>query len=151
MTVETVTDQLATIEAAITGITKAYSLDEIPNKLSAAVLPAIINVPGKALYERRGDRLAAEIRNYRAILYVAPLESPVDFWRKANTAEPLFAAIRNALLARMTLESISNVEDCELTEDTGLIPIVDFGMTYVGVEFTVRVTELVRVTYDDTA
>jgi len=146
MSVETITDRLAEIEGAITGITKAYSFDKTPNRLDKVMMPCFINYPGPATYEDRGE-LLAETRAYRATLITAPMESPIDLFRQCDLVEPLITRIRDALVARITLLSLANVEVARLTGDTGLITL--FGDSYLGVQFNVEIVELSEVAYVD--
>ena len=146
MSVETITDRLAEIEGAITGITKAYSFDETPNQFTQAMMPCFINFPGPATYEARGE-LLAETRAYRATLITAPMESPIDYFRQCDIVEPLITRVRDALAARITLLSLADVEVAKLVGDSGLIAL--FGESYLGVQFNVEVVELSEVTYVD--
>jgi len=146
MSVETITDRLAEIEGAITGITKAYSFDETPNRLDQAMMPCFVNFPGPATYEDRGE-LLAETRAYRATLITAPMESPIDLFRQCDLVEPLITRVRDALAARITLLSLANVEVASLVGDSGLTAL--FGDQYLGVQFNVEVVELTEVAYVD--
>lgn len=146
MSVETITDRLAEIEGAITGITKAYSFDETPNRMTQAMMPCFVNFPGPATYEDRGA-LLAETREYRATLITAPMESPIDFFRQCDLVEPLITRVRDALAARITLLSLADVEVARLVGDTGLTAL--FGNSYLGVQFNIEIVELTEVTYVD--
>jgi len=147
MSVETITDQLAAIEGAITGITKAYSFDETPNRMTQAMMPCFVNFPGPATYEDRGGGLLAETRAYRASLITAPMESPIDFFRQCDLVEPLITRVRDALAARITLLALADVEIARLTGDSGLMAL--FNNLYLGVQFNVEIVELTEVTYVD--
>lgn len=146
MSVLAVTDALATLEKTISGINAAYSLDETPQRLNVSSLPAFINWPGTATYETRTG-LAIETRSYRCILYIAPLESPVEMRYKGATAEPLLAAARLVFLGSPGLASTTDVLSARLVGDSGLIIIEDYGGFYLGIEFTVQVQEEINVTY----
>lgn len=148
MSVAEVTDALATLEKTITGVKAAYSLNEIPQRLNVSALPAFINWPGAATYEARTG-LAIETRTYRCILYIDPIQSPVEMRYKGANAEPLLAAARNALLGAPGLAGATGVLAMRFTGDSGLVAIEDYGGDYLGVEFTVQVQEEINVTYTD--
>lgn len=146
MSVATVTDALATLEKTISGINAAYSLDEIPNALHT--LPAFVNWPGAATYEAVAG-MAIETRTYRCILYVAPVQSPLEMRYKGKLAEPLLAAARNTFLGAPGLAGTAGVLAMRFTGDSGLVAIEDYGGAYIGAEFTIEVQENVNVTYTD--
>lgn len=146
MSVATVTDALAVLEKTITGVKAAYSLDETPNALHT--LPAFVNWPGAATYDARTG-LAIETRAYRCILYVTPVQSPVEMRYKGKLAEPLLAAARSVFLAAPGLAGTTGVLAMRFTGDTGLVAIEDYSGVYIGAEFTVQVQEEINVTYTD--
>jgi hypothetical protein len=146
VSVATVTDALATLEKTITGVRAAYSLDETPNTLHT--LPAFVNWPGAATYEVHTG-IAVETRTYRCILYVTPVQSPVEMRYKGKLAEPLLAAARSAFLGAPGLAGTTGVLAMQFTGDSGLVPIDDYGGVYIGAEFTVQVQEEINVTYTD--
>jgi len=146
VSVATVTDALAALEKAITGVKAAYSLDEIPNTLIA--LPAFVNWPGAATYEVHTG-IAIETRTYRCILYVTPVQSPVEMRYKGKLAEPLLEAARNAFLGAPGLAGTIGVLAMRFIGDSGLVAIEDYGGVYIGAEFTVQVQEEINVTYTD--
>ncbi|MGQ9491731.1 MAG: hypothetical protein ACUVS6_13745 [Anaerolineae bacterium] len=146
MSIATVTDALAALERTIPGVRAAYSLDETPNTLHT--LPAFINWPGAATYEAVAG-LAVETRSYRCVLYVTPVQSPLEMRYKGKLAEPLLAAARDAFLGAAGLAGTLGVLSMHLTGDTGLVALEDYGGVYIGVEFTVQVQEHVHVTYKD--
>jgi len=144
VSIETVTDALAALEKTIQGVKAAYSLDEIPNGLHT--LPAFINWPGAATYVVHTG-MAVEVRTYRCILYVTPVQSPVEMRYKGKLAQPLLEKARAAFLGAAGLASTTGVLAMRFTGDSGLVAIEDYGGAYIGAEFTVVVEEQINVTY----
>ena len=146
MSVAAVTDALATLEKKITGVKAAYSLNETPQRLNVSALPTFINWPGAATFET-ATGIGIETRQYRCILFIDPIESPVEMRYKAATAEPLLAAARLAFLGVPGLASTTDVLSARLVSDSGLIVIADYGAQYLGSEYIVEVKEEFNVTY----
>jgi hypothetical protein len=149
MSLETVAEALAAIAGGATGVTKAYGLDDVPSRLDATYLPTVVVWPGAGTYVRQGARVVSLSRAWRVLLFIAPRENPAEMKRQAALAQPVFEALKDVLLAHETLHGVTGVESAFLTGDTGLTAIEDFGLTYVGAEFTVTVVEVMGVTYQD--
>jgi len=146
MSVETIAARLASIQAAITGIVTAYGLDEIPNALRSAQLPAFINVPGEATHVQIADDLLQETRTWYMLLFLAPVEAPVQVAQRMSLARPFFARVRDAFAARDGLESLSGVLRSAFLGDNGVTAPLEFGGTmYSGIEFRLQTLELVQV------
>lgn len=152
MSVTTVTDRLASIqENSITGITAAFGLSEMPNSLKKSQLPAVVNLPGEAEYEPRGNDRQAVSRIYLMNFYFTPVESPSEIARQAVIAEPFPLRVQQAFANRPTLEGLQGVENSELAGDGGFAALAYGGVEYLGIQFQIQVIEIVEITYDDTA
>ena len=152
MTVETIATRLARIWGDITGITKAFDLDEIPNTLQSAQLPAVICVPGEAEYANVGSDTEQETRTWYMLLYIAPVNRPVGVAQRMGRASPFFSRVRAAFAARDGLESLSGVLESELLSDSGTTQPLQFGGDlYTGIEFRLRTVELANITRVDYA
>jgi len=142
MTVGTVLDKLATIQATITGITKAYGHDDLPNSLKTAQLPAFINLPGAATSEDVfGQAAEVETRTYRMLLYVTPIERPSDIATRMNRVEPFFDRVKDKFRSYALLDSLTDVIFTSTVDDIGLTAMEYAGVLYAGVEFTLDVME----------
>lgn len=151
MSVQTIATRLARIQTDITGITKAFDLDEVPNKLTTAHLPAFINVPGEATAEWRADDLWAETRLWYMVLYITPLQRPYEIAFRLGEARVFFERVRDAFVARKTLESLRYLEDSTYLGDSGnVLPLVFAGTEYTGIEFRLQTVELTNITPCDT-
>jgi hypothetical protein len=152
MSIDTVTTQLATIQAAITGITKAYAFDETPNSLTPAVLPCFTNIPGTAEFAVPpgtpwGDGVAAETRRYEMWLWICPASSPVDVKRQASAVQGHIENVKAAFYGRPQLEGLQGVFRARLVSDTGPAVQEYGGTEYVCVGFVEEITFLEQVTY----
>jgi hypothetical protein len=153
--IDAVTAQLATLEAAITGVTKAYAFDETPNVLVADLLPCFTNVPGAAEYEdlsaTMGDGVGAEVREYEAWLWYAPVQSPPDALRHAAGLQALIEDVKVYFFGRPYLGGLQFVLRARLVSDTGPVisPYAQGGTEYSAVGFRLVVEYLTQITYGD--
>jgi hypothetical protein len=147
MSVTTIATRLARIQADIDGITSAFDLDEIPNSLTSAHLPAFVNVPGEASAERIADDLWRETRLWYMVLYISPLQRPFELAFRMGIVRPFFVRVRDAFVARKTLESLRYLEDSTYLGDSGnVLPLVFAGTEYSGIEFRLQTVEITNVT-----
>ena len=147
MSVTTIATRLARIQTDITGITSAFDLDAIPNKLTSAHLPAFVNVPGEATSEWRADDLWAETRLWYMVLYITPLQRPYEIAYRLGEVRAYFERVRDAFVARKTLESLRYLEDSTYLGDGGnVVQLIFAGTEYSGIEFRLQTVELTNVT-----
>jgi hypothetical protein len=154
---DAVTTQLAAMEANITGVTKAYAFDAIPDALASAALPAFTNIPGEAQYftaeeanQLWGVGVATELRAYEAWVWYKPVQRPPDAWRHASGLQDLHNAAKAYLLARPQLEGLQYVLKARLVADTGPIVteyVTGSGNNYSACGFTIEVAYMLKVTY----
>lgn len=138
MSVQTVKAKLAEIEAAITGITRAYA--QAPHALTTADLPAVVNFLGAAEYDfLTVGKVTREKRTYLVRVYVAPVSSGAAY-EAEKLCEPFFARLRDALGNAHTLAGL--VSDARLTADGGVQVFGHGNVDYIGIEFRLLVTEL---------
>jgi hypothetical protein len=127
--------QLAVEEATVTGVTKAFSLSDIPNKLVSGFLPCFINVPGPATYEAYGGHNVMERRTWRLMLYVCPIAVPSDVATKAQVVEPFFRDVVAVFAGAQQLSGESGVEFTWIGSDDGLDVLEYAGDLFAGIEF----------------
>lgn len=145
MTIATVAERLAAIQTDhVAGIVKAYDIDEIPNNLQTANLPAFINVPGEAVQAEYDGDTWSETRIWYMLLYIAPVERPVEVALRMAAAAVFLPLVRQVFSDRNGLESLQGVLSSRLTGDSGLAtPLQYGGATYTGIEFRLEVRELI--------
>ena len=146
MSVETVKARLATIQAGITGVRRAYA--EVPNSITAADMPLFVTLTGPANHDWQalGSDQDKEQRTYRMRLFVMPLGQGYP-GEGENAAEPFFTRVRDTFSARPGLEGLTGVQSATLIGDSGLV-VLDFQeQQYWGIEFELQVVEYVEVTY----
>lgn len=146
--VDVVLPLLAAIEAEIPGIGACHAAP--PLSISAADLPAFINLPGPAtVSEPQDDDGASEFfeqRVYYCILLVAPAGSGVEgeAFEKCNS---WFKRVRNKLASYQALKGAAALQ-MTYGGDAGARPdIVYNGNAYFGIRFTVTIQGRVRVPY----
>jgi len=146
MSVATVATRLARIQVNITGIVKAFDLDEIHNTLHTAQLPAFISVPGEATIVKYDDMLQ-ETRQWFMLLYVCPIERPAQVAQRMSLVSPFFSRVRDAFSARDGLESLTGVLSSTYLGDSGTPAPLEFGgVLYAGAEFRLQTVEIASVT-----
>ena len=151
--IDAVTTQLKALEASITGIAKAFAFDETPNALTTAILPCFTNIPGPANYvdvsQQFGAGVGAEVREYEAWCWYAPVQSPPDILRHAAGLQTLIEAIKVYFLARPQLGGLRYCLRARLVSDTGPVvtPFLSGRTEYSAVGFRFEVEYLVNITY----
>jgi hypothetical protein len=153
--IDAVSTQLAALEESITGITKAFAFDEMPDALSTAFLPCFTNIPNGAEYvdvsAQYGTGIVAEVRQYEATCWYKPVQAPPDMSRHAAGLQTLIEAIKVCFLNRPQLGGLCYCIRARLLGDTG--PIVSAFMggktEYSAVGFTIEVEYLTNITYED--
>lgn len=145
MSIATVAERLAAIQIDhVAGIVKAYDIDEIPNSLATANLPAFINVPGEAVQAAFDDDEWIETRTWYMLLYIAPIERPVEVAQRMAAAAVFLPLVRQVFADRDGLESLAGILSSRLTGDSGLAtPLQYGGLTYAGIEFRLEVKEII--------
>jgi len=151
--IDIVTTQMAALEENITGVTKGYAFDQTPNSLQTAVLPCFTNIPLNAEYvdvsAQFGKDVSAEVRDYTAWLWYAPVQRPADISRQASGIQTLVQAVKAYFLARPQFGGLRYVISAPMIADTGPMT-ADYmgnGTEYTCVGFTFRVTYLEKITF----
>lgn len=146
MSVVTVKTRLATIQAAITGVKRAYA--QAPLSLPDSDLPCFVNFTGAATHESRvgGADVDAETRQYLMRLFIKKSGQGID-GEAERLCEPFFDLVRDTFMARPGLEQLNSVQLARLLGDSGVNALVYAGEQYIGIEFRLQVMELLRVTY----
>lgn len=145
MTVETVKARLVAICESITGVKGA---SRTPRNIVGAELPWCVVLAGPAEY-RDGSTLGNEVREYRIILIVQSWAQGPEYEAEELT-EPFYERFRDEFMQNTGLDTGNNdpltgVQDAQIVRDTGTTDIELAGVTYSGVEFTIRVWGLFDV------
>ena len=141
MSVSTIVTRLALIQNDIDGVRRAYDLDDMPNRLQATLLPAVVNFPGPAAYEGFGSGDIVETREYLMRLYVTPAQTPIDAAKKASRVEPFFRRFLIAFADAQQLDDLGDVQWAWIGEDGGLIAMQYADDWFAGIEFRLTVKE----------
>ena len=145
MSVDTVIPVLTAINAAITGVVRAY--DTLPGSLNAADCPAMLIIPGPAEQEQITLQGMLEERIYTLLVYVKPIA--LDKFNEAyNDARAFFRRVQEAYGAANRLNDLATVLDAHIVSDSGVQPLVYGQVQYAGIEFRLRVREMVGMTID---
>lgn len=153
MSITTIKERLAEIQAEIEGVKRAYANG--PKTLPVADLPCFVNFTGPATDDWRslGADYDQESRLYIMRLYVAPAQQGIDGQAEA-ACEPFFPLVRDLFASRPGLGTgsvdtqLAGVEAIYLG-DQGVSILLYAGVEYVGLECRLQVTELVDRSYDD--
>jgi hypothetical protein len=147
MTLATVSARLATIQATITGVTKAFDVfDDAPNALKDTYLPCFISVPGPSVYEGYGGSWVDETRIWRMMLFVTPIQRPSDVAKKAALVAPLFRATLTKFADAQQLNDLGGIDLAWISADDGLDVLEYAGELYAGIEFQLQVKEAYALT-----
>ena len=141
MSISTVAARLAKIQKGITGVRKAFDLDELPNSLKGTYLPCFVNVPGPATYEGWGSGDIVETRLWRMMLFVTPIQRPSDMATKAVMVQPFFRRVVAAFADAQQLDDLTDVQLAWAEGDDGLDVLEYAGELYAGVETRLTVKE----------
>jgi len=141
MSVSAIVTRLALIQSGIDGVRRAYDLYDMPNKLQATLLPAVVNFPGTAAYEGFGSGDIVEMREYLMRLYVTPAQTPIDAAKKAARVEPFFRRFLTAFADAQQLDDLGDVQWAWIGEDGGLIAMQYADDWFAGIEFRLMVKE----------
>jgi len=151
-TVENLSAFLATVEAEIAGVNRAYAAP--PETVSGNGV-VFVNLPGPATLVPEGsDDLATEVyetRQFYCNLLVAPTGTGLSGEIIARTM-PFFSAVRDKFLSLSASGRSGQVNILGLVYmgDSGILQNMEYGgIQYTGIRFTVAVTGRVRASYDD--
>jgi hypothetical protein len=156
VTVVATTSQLASFCALISGVTTSFG--SIPRVVQDADLPAIVILPGRAVYDQTqtGENDVVEDRIYQVMLLVKLALQGTEN-QVMTEVLPFFQTVRDYFLARpgMEVDKANNptgnvVYHSELLGDSGfqIIPYPD-PKFYGGIVFDVRVQEWAAVSFAD--
>ncbi len=145
MSVQTVATQLAAVERRISGVKRAFDLDDLPNALTDAHLPAFVNVPTAATYSWPASLYAEEQREWRLLLYVCPVERPGDVAKRMKLLAPWFRRVPLEFAKSLMLDDLSGVDLTLVTADDGVDTLDYAGSLYAGIEFRLGVHETFTV------
>lgn len=153
LAISTVKTRLSEIQAAISGVKRAYV--DAPMSLAEADLPLFCTFLGPATvdYEQFGDGEALGMRDYLMRLYVTPVQSGED-GEAEKAVETFVASVYAAFQARPGLSSataghtspLEGVEMARLISDNGAAVLPFAGVNFLGIEFRLRVWEIASYT-----
>lgn len=150
--------RLALIQGAISGVTRAYA--QAPRTLGAD-LPAFVNLTGPAAHNwaMLGADGDYEQRDILMRLYVTPWELGIP-GESEELVEPFLERVRSTFSARPGLGSyglglapaseyppLDGVLRSYLVGDNGIQAYAYTGQGYVGVEFRLRIMNIIAVVY----
>lgn len=147
MSVETVKDQLAVLQAAIPGVRRAYA--QLPRTaLVDADLPLFLNFARETTYDwsNIGHDMQRDIRLYIMQLYVLPAQLGIE-GEAENLVEPWIKTVVDYFRARPKLGQLQYVQEAWIEGDSGPRQFARADIPYWGVEFRLRVTEYYPRTY----
>lgn len=141
MSVDTIRQQLATLEALIAGVNRAY--DTLPRgPIVEADLPLFLNFVRDATYDWRmlGASDNIEIRQYILWLLVMPIQlaAPGEGEEKAM---PFIKTVMDYFKARPQLGGTAQIQNAIITGDSGPKQLPWADTYYWGIEFRLQVTE----------
>jgi hypothetical protein len=153
LTISTVKTRLSYIQAAISGVKRAFV--DAPMSLAEADLPLFCTFLGPATndYEEFGDGEVLSARDYLMRLYVAPVQSGED-GEAEKAVETFVAPVYAAFQARPGLSSattghtapLAGVMKSWIISDNGAAVLPFAGVNFLGVEFRLRVWEVASYT-----
>lgn len=149
MAINTTAARITTIVSGITGITSAWDVydTDLPNLLRDTHLPACIIIPGGANYEVNANGYVDEIRDFRMLLYVTPVERPEDVQKKANLMAPFFRRFITTFADAQKLNDLLAIQEARFVTDSGHDNLLEMGgLLYAGIEFTLMVREEYQLT-----
>ncbi len=152
MSVTTVTARLAEILLDIPGIERADAAR--PKSISPADLPAFMVLTGDAQNDenRSTDDFIYSVRTYRLALLVKPWPTGLEF-EAEEAVRPFIDLVNDTFMSRPGLEnpkgqnSLDGVLITWLSGDSGILSIELNRIDYAGVEWQLRVEEILPRTY----
>ena len=145
MSVETVATQLAVIERRISGVKQAFDLSELPDAMHDSYLPAFVNVPTTAEYSWPASLYAEEVRTWRLLLYVCPVERPVDVAKRMVLLAPWFRRVVLEFAKSLFLDDLSGISLSLVQADDGVDTLDYAGALFAGIEFRLSVRDTFTV------
>jgi hypothetical protein len=149
MTIDTVRTQIAALQAAIPGITRAF--DQLPrHDISVADLPAFVNFVREGVYNWTLDGATADqdVRKYVMWLLVLPHQEGLSDGEAERRVEPFVPTVRDYFAARPKLGgAINDVKSAVITGDSGPRQLIYADTVYWGAEFQLTVTERLQRVY----
>ncbi|MGC9395389.1 MAG: hypothetical protein ACP5J4_11095 [Anaerolineae bacterium] len=129
---------IGTLLSGVSGIERVYTT--APNSLPPADLPAAVIYTGSGVYAERGYNQRGETRQYIIRVYVLSLQQGVP-GEAENRCEPFLVSVRAAFPDGHRLNRLAGVLEARLTGDQGISVLVLGGVSYLGVEFALEVTQ----------
>lgn len=144
MDISAVKTRLVEIQEAIEGISRAYT--QGPASLPETDLPLFVNFSGGQILEPgAGDELY-ESRDFLMRLYVCATQSGLDGEAEAQVEayiQPVYAAFDQEML----LAAVPFVRDAVIVSDNGVVVLPYAGVSFLGIEFRLRVRAFRPATY----
>lgn len=148
MSVATVKTRLASIQANIAGLNRAFA--QAPNSINRADMPLFVNLTRQSQTDwQEGSDLGRETRLYLMQLYVLPFGNGIP-GEAERTCEPFFPLVRDTFAARPGLEGLLGVQQAVFLGDGGVAALrypLSSENLFWGIEFRLQVSELVERSY----
>jgi hypothetical protein len=122
----------------VAGLARVYTT--APNSLPPSDLPAAIIYTGAGVYAERGYAVQSETRQYFVRVYVLSLQQGVS-GEAEGLCEPFLVSVRAAFPDGARLNRLAGIQEARLIGDQGVSVFVLGGVSYLGVEFTLVVTQ----------
>jgi hypothetical protein len=149
MSIETVRTQLATLQASISGVKRAF--EQLPRgAIVDADLPLFLNFARNAIYDWSilGADTNQSTRIYLMRLLVMPQQSGID-GEGESAVEPFIKTVVDYFASRPQLGRLSGVQNAIIVGDSGPQQFVWFDIPYWSVEFQLRVVEYATRDYQN--
>lgn len=130
--IDVVSARICDLLATLPGVQRTFW--QLPGKLNAADLPAVLVTPGAAEYQIVARDVVQERREYGLLLYVLPLTAGV-FGAGHNRSLPLIEPVRRLFATHAQLDGMEDVAEAAVTRDSGVAVMLYDQLQYVGVEF----------------
>lgn len=147
MSITTVRAALATLEAQITGINRAY-VDLPRGAINDADLPLFLNFARDASDSEGGSDMMLEDRQYLLWLLVMPDQLGIP-GEGEQAAEAMIQTVKDYFRQRPALGLVLGVQKSYFSGDSGPRKFTWADVAYWGVEFRLRVVEYQARTYAD--
>lgn len=147
MSLEAITERLATINAAITGVTRSY--ENPPNALNTADLPCMLIAVRDGVVSDQANGLARLDHAVSLQVWGEPIGQGTSAAALIDALKPFVKRVRDAYAAAIRLNDLSTVDHSDLTAYRfAMRPYSYNGTDHAVLEFDLTVTEKEAITYD---
>jgi hypothetical protein len=146
MSLETITERLATINAAITGVT--YAPENPPNALTTAHLPAVLVAVRDGDIRDQANGLARLDHRLSIQVWGEPIGQGTSAAANIDALKPFVKRVRDAYNVAIRLDDLANISHSALTAYRFAVRTYsDPQVEHAVLEFDLTVTEKESITY----